>query len=320
MTNVTLIAGGVGGAKMAEGLTCVKKLSSALSEMLRMTNFTDYGYRLILILSFTLCPSKINQSQELGVNDEGHRALDVLKELGKETWMFLGDRDFGLHIYRTERLKNGDRPSDITSEISQKFGITSKINLPTDDKVQTRVRTTEGWQTFQEYFVRDKCVPDVLELHYEGLSQSSITPEAESSIVNAELIVLAPSNPLVSISPIIEIPGFKKVLQNTNVPIIAVSPLINGKVIKGPADKMLASLGHRPDVLGIAQYYKDVISHLVIDELDSSFFEDINSIGISPYNTDILMRDAMDKKRLALKILEILYLGGKSVSTLITFQ
>ncbi len=308
MTNVTLIAGGVGGAKMAEGFDMCKEV-----ELTIIGNVADddefHGLWVspdIDTIIYTLS-SKINRSQGWGVNDEGHRALDVLKELGKETWMFLGDRDFGLHIYRTERLKNGDRPSDITSEISQKFGITPKINLPTDDKVQTRVRTTEGWQTFQEYFVRDKCVPDVLELHYEGLSQSSITPEAESSIVNAELIVLAPSNPLVSISPIIEIPGFKKVLQNTNVPIIAVSPLINGKVIKGPADKMLASLGHRPDVLGIAQYYKDVISHLVIDEQDSSFFEDINSIGISPYSTDILMRDAMDKKRLALKILEIFY-------------
>ena len=306
MTNVTLIAGGVGGAKMAEGFDMCKDV-----ELTIIGNVADddefHGLWVspdIDTIMYTLS-GKINRSQGWGVNDEGHRALDVLKELGKETWMFLGDRDFGLHIYRTERLKNGDRPSDITSEISQKFGITSKINLPTDDKVQTRVRTTAGWQTFQEYFVRDKCVPDVLELHYEGLSQSSITPEAESSIVNAELIVLAPSNPLVSISPIIEIPGFKKVLQNTNVPIIAVSPLINGKVIKGPADKMLASLGHRPDVLGIAQYYKDVISHLVIDEQDSSFFEDINSIGISPYSTDILMRDAMDKKRLALKILEI---------------
>ena len=308
MTNVTLIAGGVGGAKMAEGFDMCKEVELSI-----IGNVADddefHGLWVspdIDTIIYTLS-SKINRSQGWGVNDEGHRALDVLKELGKETWMFLGDRDFGLHIYRTERLKKGDRPSDITSEISQKFGITSKINLPTDDKVQTRVRTTVGWQTFQEYFVRDKCVPDVLELHYEGLSQSSITPEAESSIVNAELIVLAPSNPLVSISPIIEIPGFKKVLQNTNVPIIAVSPLINGKVIKGPADKMLASLGHRPDVLGIAQYYEDVISHLVIDEQDSSFFEDINSIGISPYSTDILMRDAMDKKRLALKILEIFY-------------
>ena len=306
MTNVTLIAGGVGGAKMAEGFDMCKEV-----ELTIIGNVADddefHGLWVspdIDTIIYTLC-GKINRSQGWGVNDEGHRALDVLKELGKETWMFLGDRDFGLHIYRTERLKNGDRPSDITHDISQKFGITSKINLPTDDKVQTRVRTPEGWQTFQEYFVRDKCVPDVLELHYEGLSQSSITPEAESSIVNAELIVLAPSNPLVSISPIIEIPGFKKALQNTNVPIIAVSPLINGKVIKGPADKMLASLGHRPDVLGIAQYYKDVISHLVIDEQDSRFFEDINSIGISPYSTDILMRDAMDKKRLALKILEI---------------
>lgn len=308
MTNVTLIAGGVGGAKMAEGFDMCKEVELSI-----IGNVADddefHGLWVspdIDTIIYTLS-DKINRSQGWGVNDEGHRALDVLKELGKETWMFLGDRDIGLHIYRTERLKNGDRPSDITNDISQKFGITSKINLPTDDKVQTRVRTTAGWQTFQEYFVRDKCVPDVLELHYEGLSQSSITPEAESSIVNAELIVLAPSNPLVSISPIIEIPGFKKVLQNTNVPIIAVSPLINGKVIKGPADKMLASLGHRPDVLGIAQYYKDVISHLVIDEQDSSFFEDINSIGISPYSTDILMRDAMDKKRLALKILEIFY-------------
>ena len=228
MTNVTLIAGGVGGAKMAEGFDMCKEVELSI-----IGNVADddefHGLWVspdIDTIIYTLS-SKINRSQGWGVNDEGHRALDVLKELGKETWMFLGDRDIGLHIYRTERLNNGDRPSDITNDISQKFGITSKINLPTDDKVQTRVRTTAGWQTFQEYFVRDKCVPDVLELHYEGLSQSSITPEAESSIVNAELIVLAPSNPLVSISPIIEIPGFKKLRFFTIFPPRALSTLPN---------------------------------------------------------------------------------------------
>ena len=306
MTQVTLIAGGVGGAKMAEGFDMCKDVELSI-----IGNIADddefHGLWVspdIDTIIYTLS-GKINRTQGWGVSDESHRALDVLKELGKETWMFLGDRDFGLHIYRTERLKNGDRPSTITHDISKSFGITPKINLPTDDTVQTRVRTNQGWQTFQEYFVRDKCVPEVLELKYEGLFEASITPEAESCIDNAELIVFAPSNPLVSISPIIEIPGFKKALKNTMAPIIAVSPLINGKVIKGPADKMLTSLGHRSDVLGIAQYYEDIISHLVIDKKDSDFSSSISSFGINPYTTDILMRDNIGKERLARKILEI---------------
>ncbi len=308
MTRVTLLAGGVGGAKMAEGFDMNKDV-----ELTIIGNVADddefHGLWVspdIDTIIYTLS-GKINRSQGWGVSDEGHRALDVLKELGKETWMFLGDRDFGLHIYRTERLKNGDLPTSITHDISKQFGLSSKIVLPTDDKVQTKVRTHNGWQTFQEYFVRDKCIPEVLELYYEGLLQSSINPEAENSIIGAELIVLAPSNPLVSITPIIEIPGFRNALQKTTAPILAVSPLIAGKVIKGPADKMLHSLGYRSDVLGIAQYYQDVVSHLLIDNRDSSFSEDISSTGIKTYCTDILMKDAKGKERLAQEILNIFH-------------
>lgn len=307
MTRLTLLAGGVGGAKMAEGFNMLKDV-----ELTIIGNVADddefHGLWVspdIDTIIYTLS-GKIDRAQGWGVTDEGHRALDVLKELGKETWMFLGDRDFGLHIYRTERLRNGDRPSSITNDISKQFGISANINLPTDDKVQTKVRTIEGWQTFQEYFVRDKCIPEVLELYYDGLSNSSITSEAETSIINAELIVFAPSNPLVSITPIIEIPGFKKALRKTRAPIIAVSPLIAGKVVKGPADKMLSSLGYRPDVLGIAEYYQGIISHLLIDEKDCSFSESISSIGITPHCKNILMADATGKKRLAREIIEIL--------------
>ena len=146
----------------------------------------------------------INREQGWGVADEGLRALDVLKTLGQDTWMTLGDRDLGLHIYRTMRRAAGDRPSQIAQDIAVQFGVTAQIVLPTDDTIQTRVQTDAGWISFQEYFVREKCVPDVRALQFDGIEAARPTPEALTAIKNANLIVIAPSNPLVSIAPILK--------------------------------------------------------------------------------------------------------------------
>jgi LPPG:FO 2-phospho-L-lactate transferase len=306
MTRVTLLAGGVGGAKLAEGLAEIHEVSLTV-----VGNVADdeefHGLWVspdIDTMLYTLS-GRVNRDQGWGLADESNRALEMLNCLGVNTWMFLGDRDFGLHIYRTERLRNGDRPSDIVADISSQFGLNTKIVLPTDSRVQTRVLTDSGWLSFQEYFVRERCQPEVLGLSYDGLETSKITPEAEQALKEAELIVIAPSNPLVSVLPILKIPGFQAALQETAVPILAVSPLISGKALKGPADRMLASLNYRADAVGVANFYENIANYYLMDDNDVKLSDEVSELGMKPYTADIIMPDLAGKVRVAQEILEI---------------
>ncbi|MEL7299675.1 MAG: 2-phospho-L-lactate transferase [Pseudomonadota bacterium] len=304
MTKVTLLAGGVGGAKMAEGFAALPDV-----ELTIIGNVADdddfHGLWVspdIDTMLYTLS-GRINRTQGWGVADEGHRALDTLGELGADTWMFLGDRDFGLHIYRTERLKRGDRPSVITADMAQAFGIGPRIVLPTDDRVQTRVETAEGWLSFQEYFVRERCAPEVTALRIEGLGTATPAPGALEAIEAADVIVIAPSNPLVSIQPILGIPGIAAAVQGAVAPVLAVSPLIAGRVVKGPADRMMTALGMRADVVGVAECYAELADTLFIDTADAGLADAVAETGPRPVVTDILIPDAENKARLAREIL-----------------
>ena len=306
MTKVTLLAGGVGGAKMAEGFAALEDVDLTI-----IGNVADdeefHGLWVspdIDTMLYTLS-GRINRAQGWGLADEGRRGLDMLTDLGADTWMFLGDRDFGLHIYRTERLRRGDRPTEITADIAKRFGIPSRLILPTDDRVQTRVRTEAGWLSFQEYFVRERCAPEVLELAYEGLENARMTEEASAALAEADLIVIAPSNPLVSIGPILGTPGLRAALAKASAQVVAVSPLIAGKVVKGPADRMLAGLGHRADAVGVAALFENLADHLLIDNSDTALAREISAKGITPHVTDILMPDLEGKARLAGEIMSL---------------
>ena len=305
-TKITLIAGGVGGAKLAEGFAALEGVDLTV-----IGNVADdeefHGLWVspdIDTLTYSLA-GLINRQQGWGVADEGNRALQVLENLGKDTWMFLGDRDFGLHIYRTERRRRGDRPSDIALDVARQFGVTCRIVLPTDDRVQTRVRTSNGWLSFQQYFVREQCKPDVLELQYDGLEEARKTPEAVAALAQADLIVIAPSNPLVSIAPILGIDGLRDEVAASNAPVIAVSPLIDGKVVKGPADRMMAAMGMRADAVGVAESYADIVDTILIDHQDADLQDEISSLGLVPSLHDIMMPDLDGKKRLAGEILAL---------------
>lgn len=306
MTKVTLLAGGVGGAKMAEGFAALDDVDlTVIGNVADDEEFHGLWVSPDIDTMLYTLSGRINREQGWGVADEGRRALDVLGELGAPTWMFLGDRDFGLHIYRTERLRRGNRPSVIAADIAHAFGIGTRIVLPTDDRVQTRVRTAAGWLSFQEYFVRERCAPDVLELAYHGLEKATLTGEARAAVENADLVVIAPSNPLVSIAPIVDIPGMRAALAEATAPIIAVSPLIAGKVVKGPADRMMAALGHRADVVGVAQLYRGLAEALLIDAKDQALADEVAATGLQPHFGDILMPDAAAKARLARDVLDV---------------
>ena len=269
MIKVVLLAGGVGGAKMAEGFDGLEDV--ALSVIGNVAD--DAAFHGLWVspdidtLTYSLA-GRIDRTQGWGVKDESHRALEVLKELGEDTWMTLGDRDFGLHIYRNQALQRGQSRSEIAAHVARAFGVESHILLPTDDVVQTRVRVASGWLSFQEYFVREQCRPEVLELKYEGVKAATPTKAALAAIAAADFIVLAPSNPLVSITPILEVPGLRAALHAAKAPVWAVSPLIGGKAVKGPADRMMKALGLRADALGVAEYYGDLLDGMVIDYAD----------------------------------------------------
>lgn len=306
MTRVTLMAGGVGGAKLAEGLAEIPEIAlTVIGNVADDEEFHGLWVSPDIDTMLYTLSGRVNRDQGWGLADESNRALEMLNCLGANTWMFLGDRDFGLHIYRTERLRRGDRPSDILADIASKFGINSKIVLPTDERVQTRLLTDGGWLSFQEYFVRERCQPEVLELSYDGLELSKITPEAEQALMETELIIIAPSNPLVSILPILKIPGFHKVLQEATAPILAVSPLIAGKALKGPADKMLTSLNYRADAVGVAHFYENIAAYFLMDSNDVELSDEVSKLGMKPYTADILMPDLAGKVRVAHEILEI---------------
>lgn len=306
MPKVTLLAGGVGGAKMAEGLAALEDV-----ELTIIGNIADddqfHGLWVspdIDTVTYTLA-GMIDRSQGWGVADEGLRALGVLEALGEHTWMTLGDKDLGLHIYRTMRRHEGDRPSDIARHIAKAFGVKPTIVLPTDDWMQTRLVTDIGPLSFQEYFVREKCQPKVLEIWFDGVEFAKPTPEALEALEKADLIVFAPSNPLVSLDPILAIPGMHDAVVEAPAPVIAVSPLIAGKTVKGPAARMMASLGLEPSALGVARHYQGLVDTLVIDTQDAELQSAIEALGIEVSTTDILMPTLERKSEVAAHLVEV---------------
>ena len=297
---IVLIAGGVGGAKLAEGLHSLKDIKLTI-----IGNIADdeefHGLRVspdIDTLTYTLS-GLVNRKQGWGVKNDTYKSLSVLNKLGEETWMSLGDFDFGLHIYRQLRLLKNDRPSIIAKEIAKKLGISADIVLPTDDKIRTEVQTKSGWMSFQEYFVKKKCSPEIMKLKYAGINSAKITKEAEKALFDATLIIIAPSNPLVSIKPIIEIPGFKSIIQKNKKKVIAVSPIIQGKAVKGPAIKMLKQLGFETNSFSCMQIYKDICKSFILDKSDKGQEKQFSALNQNSIFTDTLMTSLADKKKLA---------------------
>ncbi|SDT15069.1 LPPG:FO 2-phospho-L-lactate transferase [Halopseudomonas litoralis] len=303
---ITLLAGGVGGAKLAVGLASICE-PGQLSIIGNVAD--DQAFHGLWVspdidtLTYTLA-GRIDSSKGWGLADESNRVLDGLKRLGCDSWMYLGDQDMATHIMRTHLRQQGVRPSLIAQRIAESFGVQSNIVLPTDDRVQTRIRTPQGWLSFQEYFVREQCQPEILEIQLDGLERATVTAEALAAIREADLLVIAPSNPIVSIGPILAIPGLGQAFALSNAIKIAVSPLIGGATVKGPADRMLSACGYSCNNLGIADCYADLIDGLIIDQQDQAEADALKARGIDVMVTHTLMRDTADKARLAGELLQ----------------
>ncbi len=302
--NVLLLAGGVGGAKAAQGLAITASKPDCHYDVSVIGNIADdeefHGLWVspdIDTLMYTLS-EEINTDQGWGMKNDSNTVLSQLQALGADTWMFLGDRDFATHIYRTQRRRDGIRPSQITRELCAALGCSLPIILPSDDCIQTRLNTDQGELSFQQYFVRERCSPVVNAIEFHGAEQAKPTAEALHAIARADVIIFAPSNPLVSIGAILATPGLRDAIAQSTAKRLAISPFIGGRTVKGPADRMLLAQGLDTSPLSIVSLYEGLIDALVIDESDAGWLPAIEQRGLSALTTQTLMITDSDKRRL----------------------
>ena len=236
-----------------------------------------------------------------GIADETWNTLDQVARLGGPDWFKLGDKDLATHILRTQRLGRGDRLTDITADLCCSLGIAARVLPMSDDAVRTMVLSGKEQYPFQDYFVRLQCGVPVTSLHFEGAANAVPSAEVIAALTDRSLsaIILCPSNPYLSVDPILAVPGMRHLVGEAGVPVVAVSPIIGGAAVKGPAAKIMAELGVRPSAIGIAEHYRGLIDGLMIDSVDASVARDIETRGIRVRATSILMRDSDDRQRLA---------------------
>jgi LPPG:FO 2-phospho-L-lactate transferase len=297
---VVALAGGVGGARLAQGL--YQSLPDGKLTVIVNTgdDFIFNGLNIspdIDTVCYTLAGME-NPVNGWGIQGDTHRTIERIHALGGEAWFSLGDCDIATHLLRTQALRQGSPLSEITRKFCQAMGIKADVLPMTDQPVHTKVRIRNGdWVDFQEYFVHQACQPEVVDFKFDGSAQASPAPGVMDAIKTAELVIICPSNPWVSIDPILSIGEIRQLLKGKRV--IAISPLIGGKAVKGPLMKMFTELGIEPGCLAIAEHYREFLDGLMIDTIDSQESVLIEAFGIITKATDILMRTATDRKRLA---------------------
>ncbi len=303
---VLVLSGGVGGARMARGLAV------ALGDPARLTagvNTADDFVHLGLAISpdldtvlYTLAGIE-NPAQGWGRADETWSFMEALEKLGGETWFRLGDKDLALHLFRTQALAQGRALSAVTAELCRRFDIGVEVLPMTDDRVATVVETEEGSLAFQDYFVRRRCQPKIKGFRFIGADDAKPLPRLLERFKDPALgaVVIGPSNPFVSIAPILGIPGVRAALEACMAPIVAVSPLVGGAAVKGPAAKMIAELGQTPSVAWVAKHYAGLIDGIVVDEADRKAAGAIRGPRVRIAKT--VMRSDADRATLAAEVL-----------------
>ncbi len=303
---ITVLAGGVGAARFLQGLVEIYPEN----EIIIISNTADdiefYGLHIspdIDIVMYTLT-GMVDNEKGWGVEHDTFHCQEILGKLGFETWFKLGDRDLATHIFRTNQLRSGLKLSQVTRQLSNALGLRVTILPMTDDRVETRILTEDGDMHFEEYMVRRQMRGNVRSVKFSGIENARAGPGVVESIQDAEAIIVAPSNPLVSIGPILAVQGVREALKSKG-RVVAVSPIVKGSAIKGPADRMMRSLGLEVSAFGVAQMYKDFLYGFALDKLDEYQKARIEHLGLEVTVTNTLMRDQEDKKNLARNCLDL---------------
>ena len=306
---VVALAGGVGGAKLAHGLQA--HLGDRLTVVVNTGDDLELHGLLVMpdhdTVMYTLA-GIANREFGWGIEGETFAAAEMLGRYGEPTWFRLGDRDLATHITRAARLRAGEGLTAVCVALQRSLGVRAAILPMSDEPVRTDVRTDDGWLEFQDYFVGRHQEPDVHEVRFRGADLAAAAPGVVEAIDAASAIVIAPSNPIVSVGPILAIDGIRAALDRARergVRIVAVSGIVGGKALKGPADRMLASLGHESSALGVARIYADLATDFVLDAVDADLAPSIEALGLKAHVTDTIMTDDAARARLAAECLAI---------------
>jgi LPPG:FO 2-phospho-L-lactate transferase len=310
---VAVLAGGFGGARMAHGF---ELLGDKVELSVIVNTADDLELHGLLVspdldtVMYTLA-GLANDATGWGVRDETWSAAEMLERYGAPTWFKLGDRDLATHMMRTAVVRGGGRLTDIEARLASALGVRAKLLPMSDSPIRTSVRTADGWLDFQEYFVRRQHADEALDLRFSGAGDARPTSEVAQAIGTADLTVLAPSNPFVSIGPILAVPGMLNLVLNASAPVVAVSPIVGGAAVRGPAAEMMRSLGKQPGTAaGVAAYYqatyRGLVDVLVIDNADAAHEKAVAASGMRPLVTNTLIATPDARRRLAEELLGLI--------------
>ncbi|MBF6591556.1 MAG: 2-phospho-L-lactate transferase [Ktedonobacterales bacterium] len=302
---IVALAGGVGGAKLAQGLYAELPPDTLTVIVNGGDDFDLYGLRIAPdadTVLYTLA-GLANSETGWGVAGDTFATLEMLRRYGEETWFQLGDRDFATHVVRTARLRAGWTPTQVLRSLARGLGVRADLLPMCDAPVATMVRTPAGELAFQHYFVRRHHADDVLEVRFAGIEAAEVPQAVRAAVAGAEAVVLCPSNPIVSIGPIVAVPGMRALLRACAAPKLAISPIVGGRALRGPADRMLAGLGHEVSPYGVALLYRDLAQGIVIDREDAAMAERITALGMRVLVTETIMGGLDDRRRLAAEVL-----------------
>jgi LPPG:FO 2-phospho-L-lactate transferase len=307
---ITALGGGVGAAKFLEGLCSVigdEQLNVIVNTgddiCLNGLNISPDIDTVIYRLS-----GVIDKNKGWGLDGDTFNSLNSLERFGLDTWFNIGDKDIATHIYRTYLRGKGHTPTEITSKISEAFNIPQNIKIipMTDQDVETWIQTNEGEMHFQEYLVKRRMVPQVCRVTIRGINHASPAPGVIDLINNARAVIICPSNPIISIGPIVQVRGVRDALKNTQAKVVAISPLVGGMPLKGPADRLMRGLGLEVSSAQIARLYSDFLDTMVIDIEDSHENQKIADLGLKTLVVDTVMSDSKKAATLASSVLELI--------------
>jgi LPPG:FO 2-phospho-L-lactate transferase len=302
------LSGGVGGAKLAFGLARELPPEELLIVANTGDDFDHLGLRVcpdLDSITYALAGCE-NRTLGWGIEGESWNFMEALGLLKGETWFALGDRDLATHVMRTLKLRDGASLTEVTQTLTRSLDIKHHVVPMSDDPVATLVVTDQGTLNFQDYFVRQRCAPRVSAFRFAGAQEAAIQADARAALTSQELraVILCPSNPFVSVGPILELPGMRDLLAQSGVPVVAVSPFINGKAVKGPSAKMMEELGMPVTNVALAEHYRDIVTAWIIDESDQDQAQDIRNLGFECRTLPTLMKDDSDRTMLAKAVVE----------------
>jgi LPPG:FO 2-phospho-L-lactate transferase len=303
---ITALAGGVGAAKLLTGLTKHVKQEDLTIIVNTGDDIQLHGLHVspdLDTITYTLA-GIVNEEKGWGIKDDTFQFLDASKKLGLETWFAVGDRDLATHVYRTELLGQGKRLSEVTATLCRAFGVGAKVLPMTDDPFETRIVTNSGTIHFQEYLVKRQAQDKVLGVEYVGADVAKPAAGVVEAVRDADLVVVCPSNPVVSIGTILSVNGVRDALRRGDARKVAVSPIVAGTPVKGPAGQLLRGLGLEVSAYAVAKLYADFLDVFVVDVADSAEKERIEKLGVEVRLTNTIMQSLDDKVRLAKFVLE----------------